>query len=92
MSTDFEEEWDEEWADEEWCEDPEGEDDDEEIAECPECGTNVVAVSDKCPECGRWFLEGELADYTLRSRARSITSKVLVMLLVLLLIFLFALS
>ena len=59
MSTDFEEEWDEEWEDEEWYDDSEGEDQDEETADCPECRKPVDLIANSCPHCGHWFLEEE---------------------------------
>jgi len=49
MDHDFDE--DEDWYDDD------SELDDVEAARCPECGSAVHSVSDKCPACGYWLSE-----------------------------------
>lgn len=43
--------WDEDWDDDDV--------DDVETARCPECGSAVHSVSDKCPACGYWLTEAD---------------------------------
>jgi predicted amidophosphoribosyltransferase len=47
--------------DEDWYDD-EDEFDAGETAHCPECGTSVHSISDKCPACGYWLSETDRRD------------------------------
>lgn len=31
----------------------------DDITDCPECGTEVYAIADRCPKCGHWFVESD---------------------------------
>lgn len=66
MSTDSEDDWDEDWGDDQW----DG-DDEEETIDCPECGETVYLISDKCPQCGHWFLDEEKVAGAFGSRVAS---------------------
>ncbi len=46
--------YDDPYDDEDWYDDDD-ELDDEEPGRCPECGTAVHSISDKCPACGYWL-------------------------------------
>jgi predicted ATP-dependent serine protease len=49
------------------CDEP---DDDGDLGECPECGTEVSLIAGRCPECGYWFLDGDSAAMRGRHRTR----------------------
>ena len=66
VADDSDYDWDEDWGDEDYEE--EG---DHETIKCPECGSTVYAIADRCPQCGHWFLDEEKATGVFKSRAKS---------------------
>ena len=49
---------DDDLDDEDWYDDAD-EPDKNEAGRCPECGSAVHSVSDKCPACGYWLTEAD---------------------------------
>ncbi len=45
------------------------------VAECPECGGEVYDDAERCPSCGRWFLEGDRESMWKTYRGRGGTAK-----------------
>lgn len=41
--------------DEDWYDDGDDLDDDEEAVGCPECGSTIAGLTDKCTACGYWL-------------------------------------
>ncbi len=71
--------------DEDWYDDGDNLDDDDEAVCCPECGSTIVGLIDKCAACGYWLTAAD------RRRLRSEGAKpwwVTLTLVILLLMFL----
>jgi ribosomal protein L37E len=49
----------EDWDDEDAWADDEDDLDENESANCPECGQTAHSVADKCPNCGYWLSDAD---------------------------------